>query len=169
MTKFREDVASGAYPKAKHCILKSLKDEEFRGFMNLISAHKEIELPTAPFKPKNKKLTIADLKALKGKRKIVLVTAFDEWTARAAEEAGVDMLVAWGADWESTKYVVEQVRKASLTLPRLTACRLWRVCGCFLARLRWSSHAAPTSSWPTCCRPRAFFFFLVVCREPRTR
>jgi len=60
-----------------------------------------------------KKLTVAELIKLKGKRKIVLCTAFDEWTARAAEEAGVDMLVAWGADWESTKYVVEQVRKGA--------------------------------------------------------
>ena len=64
-----------------------------------------------------KKLTVAELKALKGKRKIVLCTAFDEWTARAAEEAGVDMLVAWGADWESTKYVVAQVRKGGKLAP----------------------------------------------------
>ena len=50
-----------------------------------------------------KKLTVASLMALKGKRQAVLVTAFDEWTARAAEEAGVDMIVAWGADLESSK------------------------------------------------------------------
>jgi len=56
-----------------------------------------------PGKPRNKKLTAADLMALKGTRKAVLVTAFDEWTARAAEEAGVDMIVAWGADLESSK------------------------------------------------------------------
>ena len=30
---------------------------------------------------------MAELIALKGKRQIVLTTAFDEWTARAAEEA----------------------------------------------------------------------------------
>lgn len=35
-----------------------------------------------------RKLTVAELMALKGKRQIVLTTAFDEWTARAAEEAG---------------------------------------------------------------------------------
>jgi len=34
-----------------------------------------------------RKLTVAELMALKGKRQIVLTTAFDEWTARAAEEA----------------------------------------------------------------------------------
>ena len=55
-----------------------------------------------------KKLTVAGLQALKGKRKIVLVTAFDAFTARAAEEAGVDMIVAWGADFESTKYEEEK-------------------------------------------------------------
>ena len=60
-----------------------------------------------------KKLTVADLLALKGKRKLVLVTAFDAWTARAAEEAGVDMIVAWGADFESTKYVVGEVRRGA--------------------------------------------------------
>ena len=43
---------------------------------------------------KKKKLTVAELMALKGKRKIVLCTAFDEFTAKAAEEAGVDMIVA---------------------------------------------------------------------------
>ena len=60
-----------------------------------------------------KKLTVADLIALKGKRKIVLVTAFDEWTARAAEAAGVDMIVAWGNDFESTKFVVGNVRRGA--------------------------------------------------------
>ena len=40
------------------------------------------------------------------------MTAFDAWTARAAEDAGVDMIVAWGADFESTKYVVGEVRRA---------------------------------------------------------
>ena len=83
--------------------------------------------------PQKKKLTVAELIKLKGKRKIVLCTAFDEWTARAAEEAGVDMLVAWGADWESTKFVVAQVRKGGKCL------------GSPLARLRGPS--AP------CCLP----------------
>ncbi len=36
----------------------------------------------------SKKLTIAELLALKGKRQIVLTTAFNGWTAQAAEEAG---------------------------------------------------------------------------------
>lgn len=60
-----------------------------------------------------KKLTVADLIALKGQRKIVLVTAFDEWTARAAEAAGVDMIVSWGSNWESTKAVVANVRRGA--------------------------------------------------------
>ncbi|GMH67162.1 hypothetical protein TrLO_g1864 [Triparma laevis f. longispina] len=60
-----------------------------------------------------KKLTVADLLAIKGKRKLMLVTAFDAWTAKAAEEAGVDMIVAWGADFESTKYVVGEVRRGA--------------------------------------------------------
>ena len=60
-----------------------------------------------------KKLTVADLLALKGKRQIVLTTAFDEWTARAAEAAGVDMIVSWGADVESSKYVIGNVRRGA--------------------------------------------------------
>ena len=60
-----------------------------------------------------KKLTVADLLALKGKRKVVLTTAFDEWTAKAAEEAGVDMVLAWGADLESSKFIIECVRRGA--------------------------------------------------------
>ena len=60
-----------------------------------------------------KKLTVADLLALKGKRKVVLTTAFYEWTAKAAEEAGVDMVLAWGADVESSKFVIENVRRGA--------------------------------------------------------
>ena len=40
------------------------------------------------------KLTVRDLIQAKGKRKLVLTTAFDAWTARAAEAAGVDMMLA---------------------------------------------------------------------------
>ncbi len=43
----------------------------------------------------SRKLTVAELLALKGKRQIVLTTAFNGWTAQAAEEAGVDMVVSW--------------------------------------------------------------------------
>ena len=59
------------------------------------------------------KLTVADLLALKGKRQLVLVTAFDEWTARAAEEAGVDMIVAWGDNLEHSKHVIAAVRRGA--------------------------------------------------------
>lgn len=60
-----------------------------------------------------KKLTVAELLALKGKRKIILTTAFDEWTARAAEEAGVDMIVSWGSCHEHSKFVIEAVRRGA--------------------------------------------------------
>ena len=50
------------------------------------------------------KLTIKELLELKGKRQLVLTTAFDEWTARAAEEAGVDMIVSWGMNLEHSKW-----------------------------------------------------------------
>eukprot|EP00929_Paragymnodinium_shiwhaense_P007198 TRINITY_DN111135_c0_g1_i1.p1 TRINITY_DN111135_c0_g1~~TRINITY_DN111135_c0_g1_i1.p1 ORF type:complete len:312 (+),score=72.98 TRINITY_DN111135_c0_g1_i1:56-991(+) len=62
---------------------------------------------------RKKKLTVAELLALKGKRKIVVTTAFDEWTARAAEEAGVDMILAWGTCQEHSKFVIECVRKGA--------------------------------------------------------
>ena len=113
LTRFREDVLSGAYPAAKHSILKSLKEEEFDGFMKAISEHPPCQLSSSAFKPKGRKLTVADLQALKGKRKLVLVTAFDTWTAHAAEQAGVDMILAWGSDWASTLHVVREVRRGA--------------------------------------------------------
>eukprot|EP00913_Durusdinium_trenchii_P004488 g4167.t1 len=60
-----------------------------------------------------RKLTVAEMLALKGQRQLVLTTAFDEWTARAAEEAGVDMIVAWGSCQEHSKFVVEAVRRGA--------------------------------------------------------
>jgi len=74
--------------------------------------HKPHNLWCEDSKPK-KKLTVAELLALKGKRQIVLTTAFDEWTARAAEEAGVDMILAWGSCHEHSKFVIEAVRKGA--------------------------------------------------------
>lgn len=56
---------------------------------------------------------MAELLALKGKRKLVLTTAFDEWTARAAEQAGVDMILAWGSCLEHSKFVIAAVRKGA--------------------------------------------------------
>jgi len=56
------------------------------------------------------KLTVHDLIQAKGKRKLVLTTAFDTWTARAAEEAGVDMILAWGSNLEHSKWVIDSVR-----------------------------------------------------------
>ncbi len=57
-----------------------------------------------------KKLTVKDLLDCKGKRKLVLTTAFDAWTARACQDAGVDMIVTWGNDIEHLKWVMEEVR-----------------------------------------------------------
>ena len=59
------------------------------------------------------KLTVRDLLQAKGKRKLVLTTAFDAWTARAAENAGVDMILAWGSNLEHSKWVVDTVRSGA--------------------------------------------------------
>lgn len=56
------------------------------------------------------KLTVRDLIQAKGKRQLVLTTAFDTWTARAAEAAGVDMILAWGGNLEHSKWVIDSVR-----------------------------------------------------------
>jgi 3-methyl-2-oxobutanoate hydroxymethyltransferase len=60
--------------------------------------------------------TIKDLQNLKGKRKIVLTTAFDYYTARACELAGIDVLVTWpqhNETMEELLMVLEQVRKGA--------------------------------------------------------
>jgi len=57
-----------------------------------------------------KKLTVKDLLETKGKRKLVLTTAFDQWTAKACADAGVDMIVTWGNDLEHLKWVMQEVR-----------------------------------------------------------
>ncbi len=57
--------------------------------------------------------TVAELLETKGKRQLVLTTAFDTWTARAAEEAGVDMIVAWGDDLEQSKWTLDAVRQGA--------------------------------------------------------
>ncbi len=56
------------------------------------------------------RLTVRDLIATKGHRKLVLTTAFDEWTAQACEAAEVDMIVTWGASLGETLATVEKVR-----------------------------------------------------------
>eukprot|EP00933_Yihiella_yeosuensis_P080028 TRINITY_DN93437_c0_g1_i1.p1 TRINITY_DN93437_c0_g1~~TRINITY_DN93437_c0_g1_i1.p1 ORF type:complete len:307 (-),score=86.40 TRINITY_DN93437_c0_g1_i1:313-1233(-) len=73
----------------------------------------EKKSPFAMCKEGKRKLTVADLQKLKGKRQLVLTTCFDEWTARAAEEAGVDMIVAWGSNLEHSKFVIEAVRRGA--------------------------------------------------------
>lgn len=59
------------------------------------------------------KLTVRDLLDSKGKRKLVITTAFDHWTARACEEAGVDMIVTFARSFEQLKFVMEQVRSGA--------------------------------------------------------
>jgi 3-methyl-2-oxobutanoate hydroxymethyltransferase len=59
------------------------------------------------------KLTVRDLIQAKGKRKLVLTTAFDAWTAQAAEQAGVDMILAWGSNLEHSKWVINAVRSGA--------------------------------------------------------
>jgi 3-methyl-2-oxobutanoate hydroxymethyltransferase len=59
------------------------------------------------------KLTVHDLIQAKGKRQLVLTTAFDAWTAKAAEQAGVDMILAWGNTLEHSKWVVDTVRSGA--------------------------------------------------------
>ncbi len=57
--------------------------------------------------------TVADLITCKGQRKLVLTTAFDTWTAKAAAEANVDMIVAWGSTLEHSKCVIDAVRQGA--------------------------------------------------------
>jgi len=60
--------------------------------------------------------TIKDLQKLKGKRKVVLTTAFDYYTAKACELAGIDVLVTWpqhNETMEELQIVLEQVRKGA--------------------------------------------------------
>ena len=59
------------------------------------------------------KLTVRDLIESKGKRQIIQTTAFDAWTAKAAEEAGVDMILAWGSTLEHSKWVIDSVRSGA--------------------------------------------------------
>ena len=54
--------------------------------------------------------TVKDLLDAKGKRKLVLTTAFDAWTAKACADAGVDMIVTWGNNLEHLKWVMQEVR-----------------------------------------------------------
>jgi len=109
--KYCADVSSGAYPGETHGI--EIKDEEFARFMEVITEHSPLSVPPKRHMPRKQKLTVADLLALKGQRQLVQTTAFDEWTAKAAEEAGVDMILASSDTLLHTKYVVEAVRRGA--------------------------------------------------------
>jgi 3-methyl-2-oxobutanoate hydroxymethyltransferase len=63
-----------------------------------------------------KKLTIKELLDLKGKRKIIMTTAFDYNTAKACELAGIDIIVTWSQNYDSLEelfIVLDQVRKGA--------------------------------------------------------
>ncbi len=62
-----------------------------------------------------RKLTVRDLLNAKGSRKLTLVTAHDYNTARAAEAAGIDILVTWTRDdtLESLTSLVGEIRRAA--------------------------------------------------------
>ena len=62
--------------------------------------------------PKKGQMTVHDLQNLKGKRQIIMTTAHDYWTARAAQDAGVDIVVTSGEDYEAMATKVKEVRKA---------------------------------------------------------
>ena len=60
--------------------------------------------------------TIRDLQNLKGERKVVLTTAFDYYTAKACELAGIDIIVTWpqhNETMEELMIMLEQVRKGA--------------------------------------------------------
>ena len=63
--------------------------------------------------PKRGQMTVYDLQNLKGKRQIIMTTAHDYWIARAAQDAGVDIVITSGEDYETMTAKVKEVRKAA--------------------------------------------------------
>lgn len=62
------------------------------------------------------KMTVKQLLALKGKRKLALTTAFDRDAARACELGGIDIIVTWPQHYESMeelRIVLDQVREGA--------------------------------------------------------
>jgi len=59
------------------------------------------------------KLTVKEFIEAKGKRQIVMTTAFDEWTANACEAAGIDMILAWADNLEEIRGVIRNVRRGA--------------------------------------------------------
>ena len=107
-------LGSGVLAAGLHCSARKPESSSAQGTLHWVQGRwgrgqrGSVECEAA-----KKKLTVAELLALKGRRQIVLTTAFDEWTARAAEQAGVDMIVAWGSCQEHSKFVVEAVRRGA--------------------------------------------------------
>lgn len=63
--------------------------------------------------PQRGQLTVYDLQNLKGKRQIMVTTAQDFWTARAAQAAGFDILCTLCDNYETLVATVEEVRKGA--------------------------------------------------------
>ncbi|MDD5127323.1 MAG: 3-methyl-2-oxobutanoate hydroxymethyltransferase [Dehalococcoidales bacterium] len=63
--------------------------------------------------PKRGQLTIHGMQQLKGKRQIIMTAALDYWTAAAAQEAGVDIIITWGENYESMVAKIKEVRRAA--------------------------------------------------------
>jgi 3-methyl-2-oxobutanoate hydroxymethyltransferase len=59
------------------------------------------------------KLSVKELIELKNKRQIVVTTAFDEWTAKACEDASIDMILTWSDTVEKTRTMVNEVRSGA--------------------------------------------------------
>merc|ERR1719217_215785 len=104
----------------------------------------------------NKKLTIAELIASKGKRQVVITTAFDEWTARAAEEAGVDIIIAYGNNLEHSKFVIEAVRRGAPNTLIGSGSPLFAYAKSTLKLARDISEAGADIIYCSGCTPRKF-------------
>ena len=72
--------------------------------------------------PRQGQLTIYDLLNLKGKRQIIMTTALDFWTAKAAQAAGVDIVShprTTGGDIENVEDIVARVRVIREAAPNM--------------------------------------------------
>ncbi len=66
--------------------------------------------------PQKGQLTVYDLQNLKGKRQIIMTTAPEYWIAKAAQDAGVDIVITWGENYETMVTKVQEIRKAAPNL-----------------------------------------------------
>jgi 3-methyl-2-oxobutanoate hydroxymethyltransferase len=64
-----------------------------------------------------RKLTVKDLLATKGKRKLSMTTVFDHYTAKAAELAGIDLVGRGGDNIEEMCLSLDDLRKGAPNTP----------------------------------------------------